>query len=385
MSERANQGHAAPGVSGVATVARLEFRLRIRAGRWRWLLAVWFVLLALVAAGTRAGFVRGVTGSSAAALAQYRGAAMFGVLMVVVLALSLLISPALAAQSVNGDRTRGTLATLQVTLLRPTEIGFGKLAASWGTSLVFLAVTLPLAVWCLTEGGLSVLRVAGVYLMMSLLLGVSCALALGLSALLSSTTLSSVMAYLVVFAGTVGTLLAFVLVTALTPDTRPLVFQSCSSVLQDQQGSFVDRDGDLLQPGQRPVRTDCHAVTEQLHVTRPDRTWWLIAPNPLVVLADSAPAAPTVARVRPDGSVDQQAASFDPLGAVSRELRTIRSKPVRHTDQFGTQFFQTPANGAALWPVGLAVDVLLGAGAMVLACRRLRTPTYRLPRGQRVA
>ncbi|HEX5494011.1 MAG TPA: hypothetical protein VFX70_05485 [Mycobacteriales bacterium] len=370
---------------GVLTVARLEFRLRIRAGRWRWLLAIWFVLLALVATGTRAGFVRGVTGDSAAALAQYRGAAMFGVLMLVVLALSLLVSPALAAQSVNGDRARGTLATLQVTRLRPAEIAAGKLAASWGTSLVFLAVTLPLAGWCLTEGGLSALRVAGVYLMMALLLGVACAVALGLSALLSSTTTSSVLAYLLVFTGTVGTLLAFVLVTALTPDTRPLSFQSCSGVLHDEQGGFVDRNGNPIGPGQPPVQTDCRTVTEQLHVTRPDRTWWLIAPNPFVVLADSAPAAPTVARLRPDGTVAQQAASFDPLGAVSRELRQIRSHPVLHRDQFGNQFYRAPANGAALWPVGLAVDLLLGAGGAVLTGRRLRTPARRLPRGQRVA
>lgn len=370
---------------GVATVARLEFRLRIRAGRWRWLLATWFVVLALVATGTRAGFVRGVTGESATALAQYRGAAMFGVLMMVVLALSLLVSPALAAQSVNGDRARGTLATLQVTRLRPGEIAAGKLAASWGTSLVFLAVTLPLAGWCLAEGGLPVLRVAGVYLMMSLLLGVASAVALALSALLSSTTTSSVLAYLMVFAGTVGTLLAFVLVTALTPDTRPLSFQSCTGVLTDQQGGFVDRNGDPIGPGQAPVGTGCHTVTELLHVTRPDRTWWLVAPNPFVVLADSAPAAPTVRRVGPDGTVTQQAASFDPLGAVSRELRRVRSHPVLHRDQFGNQFYRAPANGAALWPVGLAVDVLFGAGAAVLAGRRLRTPTYRLPRGQRVA
>ena len=76
------------------------------------------------------------------------GAVMFGVVVLVVLALALLVAPALAAQSVNGDRERGTLATLQVTRLRAGEIAVGKLLASWGTALVFLAVTLPLALWC---------------------------------------------------------------------------------------------------------------------------------------------------------------------------------------------------------------------------------------------
>jgi hypothetical protein len=366
-------------------MARLEFRLRIRAGRWRWLLAIWFLLLALVATGTRAGFARGVTGPSAQTLAQYRGAAMFGVLMLVVLALSLLVSPALAAQSVNGDRARGTLAPLQVTLLRPAEIAVGKLVASWSTALVFLAVTLPLAGWCLAEGGLSVLRVAGVYLMMSLLLGVGCALALGLSALLANTTTSSVLAYLLVFAGTVGTLLAFVLATALTPDTRTVKFHACS-MLQDSQGNLVDRDGNPLGPGQIPIETDCHDISESTSVPRPDRAWWLLAPNPFVVLADSAPAAPVVEQeLGPEGDVQVQAASFDPLGAVSRELRKVRSAPQLHRDGQGNEFYQTPSNGAALWPVGLLFDVLLGAGAVVLTSRRLRTPIHRLARGQRIA
>jgi hypothetical protein len=39
----------------------------------------------------------------------------------------------------------------------------------------------------------------------------------------------------------------------------------------------------------------------------------------------------------------------------------------------------------AVWPTGLVVDVLLGAGALVLTERRLRTPTRTLPKGQRVA
>ena len=52
--------------------------------------------------------------------------------------------PALAAQSVNGDRERGTLATLQVTRLTAGDIAVGKLAAAWGTALVFLAISAPM-------------------------------------------------------------------------------------------------------------------------------------------------------------------------------------------------------------------------------------------------
>ena len=163
-------------MSGVLTVARLEFKLRIRAGRWRWLVGAWFVVLAVsdLAGPHRrqpAHHRRRVGGAR-----RTLGAVMFGVVVLVVLALALLVAPALAAQSVNGDRERGTLATLQVTRLRASEIALGKLLASWGTALVFLAVTLPLALWCYSEGGLSAGRIAGVYLVTALLLGVVCAI-----------------------------------------------------------------------------------------------------------------------------------------------------------------------------------------------------------------
>jgi ABC-2 type transport system permease protein len=91
--------------------------------------------------------------------------------MLFMLALAMLIVPALTAQSINGDRERGVLATLQTTLLTPAEIAIGKLVAAWATTLVFLAVSLPLIVWCLVEGGVSVGRVIGTLIATALLLG----------------------------------------------------------------------------------------------------------------------------------------------------------------------------------------------------------------------
>jgi hypothetical protein len=38
-----------------------------------------------------------------------------------------------------------------------------------------------------------------------------------------------------------------------------------------------------------------------------------------------------------------------------------------------------------VWPWGLAIDLLLGAGALALTIRQLRTPTRTLPRGVRIA
>src|SRR5690242_14937975 len=105
-----------------------EFRIRLRTGRWRVLLGLWVGLLALFTL-----LVDGTlqTGYSGAADDSLRGVPLFGALMYFVLASMLVISPALTAQTINGDRERGTLATLQVTRLRPSEIALGKLLAGW--------------------------------------------------------------------------------------------------------------------------------------------------------------------------------------------------------------------------------------------------------------
>jgi len=353
-------------VRGALTVARLEFKLRIRAGRWRWLVAAWFLVLLLITGLVRASLNPRNLGQEQLAA---RGAIMFGIVMLVVLALALLVAPALSAQSVNGDRERGTLATLQVTRLRAAEIALGKLIASWGTVLVFLAVTLPLAAWSYLEGGLSVLRVVGVYAVMSLLLGIVCAVALALSALLARSTTSGVLAYLSVFALSVGTFIAFGLATALTQETRSVSNQMCG----------YSEDG-TVQPG------TCRQESYETAVPRMDRTWWLLAPNPFAVLADSAPATPVTEIRRPDGSVERVGTSLDPLGAMSRSLHQIRLKPVLQTADYGT-YYEVPSGavGGAVWPTGLGINLVLGIGAVWITTRRLRTPTYKLARGQRIA
>lgn len=352
--------------TGVLTMARLEFRLRIRAGRWRWLVAAWFVVLLIITGLVRAALSADNVGDDAV---EVRGAVMFGVVMLVVLALALLVTPALSAQSINGDRERGTLATLQVTRLRAGEIAVGKLLASWGTALVFLAVTLPLALWCYAEGGLSILRIAGVYLVMALLLGVVAALALALSALLPRTTTSGVLAYLMVFTLAVGTLIAFGLATVLTQEERRQTNEVCN---YGPSGERLDET--------------CRSETYVTSVSRMDRTWWLLAPNPFAVLADSAPAGPTRTVRLPDGRTAEEALDVDPLGAFARELHTIRARPQLQTSQYGT-YYEVPdgATGGSVWPTGLAIDLLLAAGAGYVTVRRLRTPTHRLARGQRIA
>ena len=357
--------------SGIVTVARQEFRLRIRAGRWKLLLAIFFAVLL----GFTALLSTGLANLTERDLA-FKGTVIYGGLMLFVLGLALLVVPALAAQSVNGDRERGTLATLQVTRLSAAEITLGKFVAAWGTALVFLALTFPLVAYAVTQGGVPFLRVVVVTLVLAVLLGTVCAISLWLSEVLTRTTTSGVLAYLAVFGLSVGTLITFGLVTAVTAESRTQTYQNTCEGAPPDSGCIPS--------------TETYQTTQ----TRTDRTWFLLAPNPFVVLADAAPQLPAE-RQDPSSDVNRdglRARDLDPLGQIGQAVRDLRKPPSEAQNQgpsFLTPGFREeplePPAPAPVWPIGLAINVALGVGALVLTTRRLRTPTRNLPKGQRVA
>lgn len=322
-----------------------EFRIRLRTGRWRVLLGLWVGLLALFTLLVDAALQTGYSGGSDDSL---RGVPLFGALMYFVLASMLVISPALTAQTVNGDRERGTLATLQVTRLRPGEIALGKLLAGWSVGLVALLLSTPFAGYAVARGGLPLARIPVVYAVVALVVGAVCALSQALSALLARTITSALLSYVVTAALTIGTLVAYVLGLAMTTERHTV------------HAEFGDH-----------VETVQHS----------DEVWWLLAPNPFVILADSAPRVPP--RLGRHGDI-VAADDYDPLSSVSRHLRELRL-PAAYFYDDGNDDPLPPAPDRPLWPYGLGFMVLLGVGSVVITSVRLRTPTDRLPPGVRVA
>lgn len=359
---------------GITTVARHEFTLRIRAGRWRWLLGIWFLLVSgftvLAHLSVRASFRD----------ADNKGVVVYGALVIFVLALALLVVPSLTGQSVNGDRERGTLATLQVTRLSALEIATGKLVAAWGTSLVFLTLALPGVLYSVGLGGIPFGRVVVVTVVVALLLGVVAALALCLSSLLARSTTSGVLSYLAVFGLTLGTLIAFGIGAALS--TEHYTEESTCPTRQEMLDSgFPEHEVDSAVQG-------CQVSTYDASRTRTDRVWWLLAPNPFVIVADAAPQLPKEteeerrARLTAEqqGVYKQDLRDTDPLGSIGRGVRDLRSAPGSDGSPGSDDDDRKP-----VWPYGLAFDLLLGAGAVWLTARRLRAPSRVLPKGQRVA
>ena len=364
---------------GVTTVAVLELRQRVRSTRWVVALVVWFVVVGAITALTwfavrevsRPATLDG-TGAPDEALRVLTGPPVFGAVVFFVLFFGLLVTPTLSSTAINGDRAAGTLATLQVTLLTPADIAVGKLLAAWTAALAFLAVSVPFLVLALAAGGVPVLSVVVCLLVLAALLAAVCAMGLGFSALSPRTSGSVVLTFLAVAGLAVLSPIVFAL-------TLPAVTEREEVRVWTIPSTYTGV-GDL---------PDCVWETQVLDQAHTERTWWLLAVNPFVVVADAAPEPRSTASI-----------GGDPLSAIRQGVRLARTGPAAEQD-WCTGFAELTPDGtpaerespvrepepdrSVVWPYGLAANGLLGAAGLAVAIRRLSIPQRTLARGTRVA
>jgi ABC-type transport system involved in multi-copper enzyme maturation permease subunit len=344
---------------GVRTVAVLELRQRIRSTRWAISLVVWALAIGGLTALVRVAIFTENSNDDLEA-----GRVMFGVIVFLVLFLGMLVSPALSATSVNGDRTAGILATMQSTLLTPAELAVGKLLAAWASALALLGTALPFVLWAYLEGGTPVARLVVTLVLLALTLLVVCAIGLGFSALTARTSSSAVLTYLTVTFLGLGLPLLFALTLPLATSTEEVTRRE--SFQLDQNGNVTS--------------SRCETVTIETERVHTERTWWLLAPSPYVVVSDAAPKP-------------SKGSFSDPLTGIRDAVREARLGPGPVEDycdddisrQRNLDRREQQANMPAAWPYGLAADLLIGTGFMVLTVRRLRAPADQLPRGTRIA
>lgn len=343
---------------GLRTVAQLELRQRVRSTRW---------IVSLVVFGVIVGGVTALTWSASnAAMAgmptgdPYAGRIMFGFIVFFVLFLGLLVSPTLSATAINGDRAAGTLATLQVTLLSPAEIVLGKLVAAWVASLAFLAVSVPFIIWAFAAGGTPPLALLTTLLLLAAMLAVVCAIGLGWSAITARTAGSAVLTYVSVAGLTVLSLIVFALSLTLVSGRDTVTIYG-----QDWRNGA---------PSEK-----CEVYQVERYVAHTERTWWLLAVNPFVIVADAMPV-----------DADSEYLFGDPMSGIKAGIRAAREGTPDQLDEcyvngWESQSITSPDDQSPVWPWGLAADLLLGAGGVVVAVRRLRIPQRTLPKGTRVA
>ncbi|WP_369370066.1 ABC transporter permease [Promicromonospora sp. Populi] len=353
---------------GLRTVAVLELRQRVRSTRWKTALIVWFLMVGLITLLTTGAFSL-LAGSSPD---TSFGGTVYSIVVGFVLFLGLLVAPTLSSGAINGDRNAGTLATLQVTLLSPAEIVLGKLAAAWIAALGFLVVSIPFLARALVGGGVHWLALLTTVLMLALVLGVVCAIGLGFSALVGKTSGSAVLTYL-----TIGGITAVL----------PILFGLLVPVTSTLESVRVWD----VEPGytwEETTAPECEWQTQEIEVWHSERTWWLLAPNPFVVVADAQPLTGDPELLADDGNM------LAMLQYGVRYARTGDTGPQDWCSGYvmgdGSAAAESPVEPVVVtdqlvWPWGLGFDLLLGAAGVVIAVNRLRVPTRDLAQGTRVA
>jgi ABC-type transport system involved in multi-copper enzyme maturation permease subunit len=370
------RGRGAGYLGGIWDVVVLELKQRLRSRGWYIMLGIWFILTGLVtwltwaawnaqreAQRSYSNFMPPETGP---------GSMIFEVVLAFVLLFALLVAPALSANAVNGDRAGGTLAILQVTLLRPGQILWGKFFAAWAAALAFLVASTPFLIIGVALGGMTPGHVVVALLMLAVEVGVVSATGVGISALAGRPLFSIVVTYLAVAGLVFGSLIAFGLGTGLS--------QGTIMANQAQYRSYSPYVPLEEQPAPMEPEYTCSGPLQAQPAVHTDRVAWMLAMNPYVVVADAIPYP-----VRTSNAFGMSS----PVGAIESISQGARYAMA------GPEGTYPCANGEAkprylaqstpLWPLGLGLQLVLAGLLMWLGWRSLRTPAHRLARGTRIA
>lgn len=355
-------------------VARLELLQRVRTVSWYVLLGIFALLLVGITVLSFLAF------GSMSSAGDQRGAGIYSTIVVVTLLLVVLVSPTLSGNSLNGDRDAATLAPVQVTLARTSEILLGKVLAAWITGLAFAAVAAPFLVIATFAGGVDPVVVLVSLVVLIAEIGIIAAIGVGLSGILARPLFSVASTYLVVSALVFGTLIAFGLGgTALSSEAtttyRGMQYNADGSPQCSDDSTDCWNDPDRMVCGEPEQST--------YSVPRFDRVWWVLAANPFVILADATPA-----------EYDRQGYPVDLFGQITAGVRGSQIAPDLDTSYDDCAAVPPVASPTPQeirdatvpsWFVGLAVQLVIAGALLFGAWSRTRTPARALPPGTRIA
>ncbi|WP_341257059.1 ABC transporter permease [Gordonia malaquae] len=348
-------------LQAVLTLAGLEVRQRVRSTRWRVTLGILFALMSLIVFGSL--YVVVSTDSTFDDWSVYA----FEIVLFVILFVGLVGAPTISATSINGDRRDATLAVVQATPISAWELTLGKFLGAWVASLALVGVALPYLVFGIVIGPTSVIASVGAIVVLALLLGCYCAIGLGFSAATSRPAASAMLTQATVLLLLIGLPLAFVL-------TVPAVTSS-------EKVTVTEWD----YGGAASVST-CREVPGTREFTHTEYTWWLLAPNPLVVVGDVVGA----------GQHRDSDETRGLLRALSHGMSATRTGPeivgstcpTSTDDRFNDVVLYDDRDSGYVghtWYIGLGITMAIGAFGLWVAARRLRVPAGKLARGVRVA
>ncbi len=195
-------------VQDIRPVLDRELRQRSRTARSMVVMTI-FLLLALGVAfitytGETASF-----GDDFGIARQNVGRSVFEWVLILELVLLLFVVPGISSGAITGERDRQTLIPLQVTLIGPSGIFFGKVLASSAFVLLLIVATAPILATAYLLGGVAFSQiVTGILALMLIgfllaVLGVAC------SAMLRRTAAATLISYGLILALCIGTAVIF--------------------------------------------------------------------------------------------------------------------------------------------------------------------------------
>ncbi|GAA5038303.1 ABC transporter permease [Microbacterium fluvii] len=341
----------------IGTLIRLDLTQRMRSVAWYVLLGVFALILVIVTALSFlvwSGY-------------DYGGGGVYSVVVYMILLLVVLVSPTLSGNAINGERDAATLAPVQVTLVTTGELIVAKFLAVWLTGLSFVLLGVPFMLVATLGGGVAPLTVLISLLVLIVEVAVVAAIGVGLSGVLARPLFSVASTYLVVAALVVGTLIAFGLGGAAIRSEYTSHYRYAE---YDENGA-IDRCGEW--------------TTDTYEVPRFDHVWWMLTPNPFVILADAVPT-----------TYDQWGNPDNLFGQIKYGIRSAQKAPELEStwddcNPGAYQDDQWPAAEDVIdstvpsWFVGLGLQLLLAAALLWWAWGRTRTPARTLPPGTRIA
>jgi hypothetical protein len=319
----------------------------------------------------------------------------------------------LTAGAIAGERERQTLIPLQITLLSPRSIVFGKLLASLAFVVLLVVAALPFLSVSFLLGGVAASEVAkGVGMVLVIALAIA-ALSLASSSAARRTQTATVTAYALVGMLVIGTLVIYgaqrALDTSPTGSSRPTVlllnpFAATAEVVRGRNAAFVNLSSPFT-PFQEMIATDSfHGVSvdgsdsggssgpgtviRPVPLTLPVQ---MPVPLPPPQPATTIPAAVPRAAVAPDslGVANVNRRVDDANGATTGQLITVTG-PVNvgvtaqaaaaPIGQVGGPFIVQPVDtepkiaGVPFWLASLGSFLMVTALALLVAVRKVAAP-----------
>ena len=195
-------------LADVRPVLDRELRQRSRTARSMVVMTIFLLLSLGVAFITYTGETSTFNGDFGI-VRQNVGRSVFEWVLILELVLLLFVVPGISSGSITGERDRQTLLPLQVTLIGPFGIFFGKVLASSAFVLLLIVATAPILAMAYILGGVAFSQIVTGLLALILIGFLLAVIGVACSAMLRRTAAATLIAYGMILTLCIGTAVVF--------------------------------------------------------------------------------------------------------------------------------------------------------------------------------